>query len=208
MAQRRAGELIRDLPEKLKGRPAKGSSATRLSDLGISADQSSKWQGLAKVSQEKFESMWNECDERGDELTQAHVWRRLRWLLSRSDYDSATKAVGWGRNLLTTEADNAAKRISQEIQAFTNSIESGRLSADMRLVTTDRRELLRWEQLGLTDHEQVHAWEEQALWALAACFSDCRHQIDRCLEALHRRLDGAQVSWRVGRETTLLDHIK
>jgi hypothetical protein len=38
------------------GRPEKRSSATTISDLGISKDQSSKWQQLAAVSDEQFET--------------------------------------------------------------------------------------------------------------------------------------------------------
>src|SRR3954464_5379765 len=54
-AERRAGQLLRDM-EKLKGRPGKASSATMLSDLGISYDQSSNWQQLADVPEDDFEA--------------------------------------------------------------------------------------------------------------------------------------------------------
>jgi hypothetical protein len=54
-AERKAGQLLQGM-EKLKGRPAKASSDTRLSDLGISHDQSSKWQRLADVPDEQFEA--------------------------------------------------------------------------------------------------------------------------------------------------------
>ncbi len=64
-AERRAGELLRDMP-KAKGAAEPGTSrgvtpsdATRashpLSDLGISYDQSSRWQKLADVPFERFE---------------------------------------------------------------------------------------------------------------------------------------------------------
>lgn len=45
-AERRAGEMLSSMP-KLSGRPKKASHDTTLSDLGISRDQSSRWQKLA-----------------------------------------------------------------------------------------------------------------------------------------------------------------
>jgi len=53
-AERRAGELVAAMP-KINGRPSKASHDTRLSDLGISYDQSSRWQKLAAVPEDKFE---------------------------------------------------------------------------------------------------------------------------------------------------------
>jgi hypothetical protein len=38
-----------------KGRPKEASNGTMLSDLGITWDQSSKWQALAEVPEEQFE---------------------------------------------------------------------------------------------------------------------------------------------------------
>jgi hypothetical protein len=49
-AERRTGQLLREQAaksERPKGRPEKDSEAPRLSDLGISFDQSSQWQKLA-----------------------------------------------------------------------------------------------------------------------------------------------------------------
>jgi hypothetical protein len=42
--------------DKLKGRPGKASADTRLSDLGISYDQSSQWQKLGAISQAHFDT--------------------------------------------------------------------------------------------------------------------------------------------------------
>ena len=53
-AERKAGELLRAM-EKLKGRPSKASHDVRLSELGISHNQSSKWQKLADVPTPEFE---------------------------------------------------------------------------------------------------------------------------------------------------------
>jgi len=54
-AERRAGELLAQM-EKLKGRPQKASPLTRLSELGISYDESSRWQHLAAVPKDDFEA--------------------------------------------------------------------------------------------------------------------------------------------------------
>jgi hypothetical protein len=54
-AERKAGQLLAAMSLK-PGRPAKSSTATRISDLQISEDQSSKWQQLAAVPDEQFEA--------------------------------------------------------------------------------------------------------------------------------------------------------
>lgn len=58
-AERKAGQLLKQM-ERAKaanGRPRKASSRTRLSDLGVSYDQSSKWQKLADVPEDDFEAV-------------------------------------------------------------------------------------------------------------------------------------------------------
>jgi hypothetical protein len=60
-AERRAGELLKDLQKAVGGRPAKTGSSARpvsqasLKGIGISKDQSSKWQRLANVPEEIFD---------------------------------------------------------------------------------------------------------------------------------------------------------
>jgi hypothetical protein len=59
-AERRAGELLREMAgtgqRKRRGRPTeKTSSATTLSEIGITRDQSSKWQALAEIPADEFE---------------------------------------------------------------------------------------------------------------------------------------------------------
>jgi hypothetical protein len=61
-AERKAGQLLRDM-EKLKGRPQKASTDTRLSDVGVSYDQSSKWQKLADVPDDSFEAALTDLRE-------------------------------------------------------------------------------------------------------------------------------------------------
>jgi len=72
-AERRAGELLREMKEQglrqragdnagaYRGQTTRlSSSTTTLSDLGITRDQSSKWQHLASVPEEEFERAVND----------------------------------------------------------------------------------------------------------------------------------------------------
>lgn len=54
-AERKAGQLLTTMDRAGRGKPAKTSDATTLNDLGISRDQSSRWQQLANVPEEEFE---------------------------------------------------------------------------------------------------------------------------------------------------------
>lgn len=56
-AERRAGELLKETIRKPEeGRPVEVSKGTTLIDMGISRDQSSKWQKIASIPEEKFEN--------------------------------------------------------------------------------------------------------------------------------------------------------
>jgi hypothetical protein len=59
-AERKAGQLLQQDTERAgKGRPPKMSCATTLSDLGISRDQSARWQQLADVPEDQFEATFS-----------------------------------------------------------------------------------------------------------------------------------------------------
>ncbi len=88
LAERRAGELLTDLHAtgqrqgKESGRPAKVSSATTLPKLGITRDQSSKWQRLAKlIDDASFERALIRAKERNGELTTAGLLREIKEIM-------------------------------------------------------------------------------------------------------------------------------
>lgn len=57
LAERKGGELLPDIIRSpMEGRPEKASDATRLSDLGITYDQSSRWQTIASMPEAEFEA--------------------------------------------------------------------------------------------------------------------------------------------------------
>lgn len=59
-AERRAGELLAEMPKDEGGRPAKRTGSivepvSKLNDLGISKKQSHRWQAVATVPERQFE---------------------------------------------------------------------------------------------------------------------------------------------------------
>jgi ParB family chromosome partitioning protein len=77
-AERRAGELLKQMEKSKGGRPAEKTQETSdtmspvlLEDIGITKKQSSRWQKESEVSEEKFESFVAECNEQQKEVTQS-----------------------------------------------------------------------------------------------------------------------------------------
>ena len=88
-AERRAGELLVDMQTsgerqaKERGRPTKVSSPTTLPRLGISRDQSSKWQRLARmIDDATFDKAVAQAKERDGELTAAGLLRAIREIVT------------------------------------------------------------------------------------------------------------------------------
>jgi hypothetical protein len=89
LAERRAGQLLFDMQTtgerqaKERGRPKKVSSPTTLPKLGITRDQSSKWQRLArKIDDPTFEKALAQAREREGELTTAGLLRAIREIIT------------------------------------------------------------------------------------------------------------------------------
>ncbi|MGB9512218.1 MAG: hypothetical protein WBU20_11060 [Candidatus Acidiferrum sp.] len=91
-AERRAGELLVDMQSsgerqaKERGRPTKVSSPTTLPRLGITRDQSSKWQRLAKmIDDATFDKAVAQAKENDGELTTAGLLRAVREIVTPSE---------------------------------------------------------------------------------------------------------------------------
>lgn len=84
-AERKAGQLLSEM-EKQNGSRGVGkkvegqdvSPLSTLSDLGITPKQSSRWQAEATVSEEDFDSLVDEINKSGEELTQASLLKKAR----------------------------------------------------------------------------------------------------------------------------------
>ena len=82
-AERRAGELI---PEKVRrpeeGRPKEGlhDEGLLLKDLDINETQSTRWQAIASIPEEQFESFIGEIKDANRELTSSSMHRYARSL--------------------------------------------------------------------------------------------------------------------------------
>lgn len=86
--ERKAGELLADM-EKHNGDPW-SQDVTRLSDLGISKMQSSRWQLAASLPEDDYRQIVSRCDSLSKELTQSSVLtaaRKLRDLLDPHEED-------------------------------------------------------------------------------------------------------------------------
>ena len=88
-AERRAGELLVDMQTsgerqaKERGRPTKVSSPTTLPRLGITRDQSSKWQRLARmIDDATFDKAVAQAKENDGELTTAGLLRAIREIIT------------------------------------------------------------------------------------------------------------------------------
>ena len=74
-AERKAGQILLDMEKKSNQHGEKNNSLQSLEELGISRMQASRWQALARVSDEQFEEYCAKQSEEGKEITQAGVIR-------------------------------------------------------------------------------------------------------------------------------------
>lgn len=78
-AERRAGQMLAEMPKQAgargTGKKVESHDVTPLSELGISKNQSSRWQKLAAVSDEQFEQAITAAKEVAGEVTTAAMLR-------------------------------------------------------------------------------------------------------------------------------------
>lgn len=87
-AERKAGELLQEMP-KNEGQLKRGANlpqshdvtTEKLSDLGIGKMQSSRWQAIAAMPEEKFEQHIAQAKAKNEELTTASVLRVAKELV-------------------------------------------------------------------------------------------------------------------------------
>ena len=139
LAERRAGQLLGDMAKnpgtRGEGRPKKNGSKNRrssgttaypptLDDLGISRDQSSKWQRLARLfDDDTFELALSRAKEQFGELTTAGVMQLAKDILK-------PKGTVVGRdNAIKPDINILAAELTQEIESV---IQKGRLNVILR----------------------------------------------------------------------------
>jgi len=85
--QRRAGELLATMDKNAGGRPPKtrppgrAAGGSTLAELGITRNESYRWQRLAALSEEQFEDYVTDCHRRKRELTTIGALARARSLV-------------------------------------------------------------------------------------------------------------------------------
>ena len=111
-AERKAGELLSDMAEsgqRPRGRKKESHEST-LSDLGVSRDESSRWQREAEVPAGKFESWVAERNASGEEVTQSGLLK-IAMAGRKKQREPAAKEV---------KEEAAIKRIQRAIEALSD----------------------------------------------------------------------------------------
>jgi hypothetical protein len=118
--QRRAGELLAQLPRNPGGRPRQRSAGQggpsnqpiTLRELGVDVHESHRWQRIAAVPEQQFEEYINECRARDAELTIAGMLKLARELI-RNDQEAARRPSSLP--MMLREYDRARKSVSEMI---------------------------------------------------------------------------------------------
>jgi len=183
-AERRAGEILSDMDWHPPGpssrdRSHDGTDPPRLTDLGITKNQSSRWQSIAGIPEKQFESRVEEIKEKGQELTSSEFLSFAGYLQREQERHARKERA----------AEDAAK-VKQKDR--------------IRILRGDFREVLTYVpdnsvQLIITDpvylKENLPDWEDLAIFAervlkpgrLLAAYSGTYHLFE-CMKALSSQL--------------------
>jgi phage N-6-adenine-methyltransferase len=89
-AERRAGELLKEMEKEKGGRPSKTPTVVggvSLADMGITYNQSSNWQSIAAIPEAVFENHIAETKASKDEITTASTLRLAQAVSAAPGYD-------------------------------------------------------------------------------------------------------------------------
>jgi len=114
-AERRAGEMLAAMPKatgsRFNGRAPDGSvrrshddSAERLSDIGVSAVQSSRWQSLASMTEDHFETAVATAKDTAGQVTTAFMLREAAKAKPQGKRKTGPKAEALREELKAAEA--------------------------------------------------------------------------------------------------------
>lgn len=105
---------------------------------------------------------------------------------ARREAQAEEKAdLPWGKELKATLLTESQRRLLGEVSKFWERLDGGNLYYDMGFVLKDSRP---------DDYELVN---------LMQAFNELRHRVDRCIEALRRRMDDASITWEKPSQTLL-----
>jgi hypothetical protein len=160
--QRRAGELLSELPKHQGGRPPKASRQTggdqplTLRELGINIHESHRWQRIASIPDEAFEQHIAESRSRRREMTTRRVVA-LAERVAREQGPSDGRAGTDGASPLVAEYDRVTRAVAELVW-----LDPAALAADME----PYRRVLAVEQL-----QRLRSWLSEFEQALTATSS-------------------------------------
>jgi hypothetical protein len=130
-----------------KSESRRGTLILRLRDLGISRNQSSRWQLEASVSEEEFDAFCREIEQRGEELSTGAFLRLIRATWRDGGRTARRRRPVAGQALQFREpcsGENAIAEIRAHLRTAAQMFAAIRLRLADRLEPVEARELPRY----------------------------------------------------------------